>query len=626
MAKTFYKYGERDAIQYTDWSKISQNFSTMISDELMRRENQKAEIQKGVDETMKLINDNPIGDFDVANDFSLSHAKNAQEYLLMTDRLLKSGVINPQDFVRMRENLKTSTEGIYKVANAYQERYQQVMDDINSGDPKLSNLVYSQMMSLEGIGQLKNTDAIIDTSSGRVNLSKYDVAEDGVKNYTEAYTTNELMAFLQSDINRFDVKGVAKKSADSLGGLTEQYFTEAKRAGGVHKLLEKVNMQDSSELKGVKEGYQKWLNDTVDSYMSDVQQASILVDFLQGQGYEAVTDKRKFDDDKTGKLLYIKPNGELDFKDGQKELARDTLKNQIHYAIERKYNEKAGGTKPYPRSSGTTSKATAGFGNYWMKVASESSLEDKQAALDAAIKSNQAIKADIVGANIVETPTGFQIQVSKKNSQDNYVIDIPKSVDAEQWAGFGGQMVKDIDIQKMIAANKDWTFIDTGFADLESVTRGEQLQRMTDQEVIDTYAPLPREITVDDKVATYDGVEYDMSDKVDVRKVFNLMIDNNPTIFEGIDVDDTTYGKNIVSIKGTVINEDGNEVTKTKRVNITTLDLNNIESEFTEKVLEMLGSQEAATRAEKMRMRSETEFLPLESSKGAAEGDKVFEG
>jgi len=347
MAKTFYKYGERDAIQYTDWSEISKNFSTMISDELTRREDKKAEIQKGVDETMKFINDNPIGDFDVANDFSLAHAKNAQEYLLMTDKLLKSGKINPQDFVRMRENLKTGTEGIYEVANAYQKRFKEVDADLKSGDPQLSNLVYSQMMSLEGIGKLKNTDAIIDTASGRVNLSKYDVSDDGVKNYTEAYTTNELMAFLQSDIKRFDVKGVAKQAADSLGGLTEQYFSEAQRAGGVHRLLEKVNMEDSSELKGVKEGYQKWLDDTVDSYMSDVQQASILVDFLQGKGYEAVTDRRKFDEDKTGKLLYIRPNGQIEFQDGQKELAKNTLKNQIHYSIERKYSEKMAGYKQY---------------------------------------------------------------------------------------------------------------------------------------------------------------------------------------------------------------------------------------------------------------------------------------
>lgn len=347
MAKTFYKYGERDAISYVDWSQVGRNFTDMVDTEVARREAQRAEIQKGVDETMKFINDNPIGDFDVANDFSLSHAKNAQEYLLMTDKLLKAGKIRPQDFVRMRENLKTGTEGIYEVANAYQTRYQEVMDDINSGDPQLSNLVYSQMISLEGIGKLKNTDAIIDTSSGRVNLSKYDVADDGVKNYTEAYTTNELKAFLQSDIKRFDVKGVAKEAADSLGGLTESYVAEAQRAGGIHILRESVNRYDSSELKGVKEGYQKWLDDTVDSYMSDVQQASILADFLQGKGYEAVTDRRKFDEDKTGKLLYIKPNGQIEFQDGQKELARETLKNQIHYSIEQKYSEKTAGYKQY---------------------------------------------------------------------------------------------------------------------------------------------------------------------------------------------------------------------------------------------------------------------------------------
>lgn len=354
MAKTFYKYGERDAISFVDWSKVGQNFTTMVDEELKRREDEKAAIQKGVDETMKFINDNPIGDYDVADDFSLAHAKNAQEYLLMADKLLKAGKIKPQDFVRMRENLKTGTEGIYEIAEAYQARHKQVMDDINSGDPQLSNLVYSQMMSLEGIGKLKNTDAIIDTSSGRVNLTKYTVGNDGVKKYTDGYTTNELKAFLSSDIKRFNVKDASKQAADSLGGMTEQYFDEAKRAGGVHRLLEKVNMEDSSELNGVREGYQRWLDNTVDSYMSDVQRASILVDFLQGEGYKAVTNRQDFDKDKTGKLLYIKPNGELEFQDGQEEYARETLKNQIHYSIERKYREKTAGTKGYAPTRTTT--------------------------------------------------------------------------------------------------------------------------------------------------------------------------------------------------------------------------------------------------------------------------------
>ena len=52
---------------------------------------------------------------------------------------------------------------------------------------------------------------IIDVGSGRVNLSKYDVV-DGVKNYTEGYTTNEAMAFMQTDIKRFKVRDNVKKS------------------------------------------------------------------------------------------------------------------------------------------------------------------------------------------------------------------------------------------------------------------------------------------------------------------------------------------------------------------------------------------------------------------------------
>jgi len=355
MANTFYQYGKRDAIQYTDWSKISKNFSTMISEELTRREDKKAEIQKATDEAMKFINDNPVGAYDLANDFSVAHANNAQEYLLMLDKKLKTGALNPKDFVMMRENLKTGTEGIYKVANAYQKRFGEVEKDLLSGDPQLSNLTYARMIALEGLGRLENTDALIDVASGRVNLSKYDVV-DGVKNYTEGYTTNEAMAFMQTDIKRFKVRDQVQKAADSLGTLTEAYVTESQVYGGLHILKQSVNMQDDSKLKGMKEGYQNWRNDTIDSFMNDINQASILVDFMEGQGYKAVTNKSEFDNDKTGKVLYIAPNGEVQFQEGQKEKARDVFALQLDQAIDRTYAEKAVGSKQYAPTTTTPRK------------------------------------------------------------------------------------------------------------------------------------------------------------------------------------------------------------------------------------------------------------------------------
>ena len=354
MAKTFYKYGERDAISYVDWSQIGKNFSTMVDTELTRREDEKAAIQKGVDETMAFINDNPVGEYEVANDFSLFHSQNAQEYLVMADKMLKSGQISPQDFVRMRENLNTGTKGIYEVADSYQKRFKEVMDDVNSGDPKLSNIVYEQMISLEGVGKLSNTDAIIDTSSGRVNLSKYDVDENGVKRYTEAYSTGELKAFLQSDIQRFDVKGAVSDIVSNMGTLKEAYFEEAKRYGGMNILTKKLNMQGDSELEGVKESYQNWRDDSIDSYMSDINRASIIVDFLQGQGYKATTSKKAFDEDKTGKLLYVDPNNKAYLTDEQDSLARKTFATQLDNAINREYLESGAGSKPYGPTGGGT--------------------------------------------------------------------------------------------------------------------------------------------------------------------------------------------------------------------------------------------------------------------------------
>ena len=111
-------------------------------------------------------------------------------------------------------------------------------------------------------------------------------------------------------------------------------------------------MQDDSELNGVREGYQKWREDTINSFMNDVSQASILVDFLEGEGYEAVTNRSQFENDKTGKLIYIAPNGETEFQEGQKERARDAFETQLDNAIDREYREKGAGYRQYPPGYG----------------------------------------------------------------------------------------------------------------------------------------------------------------------------------------------------------------------------------------------------------------------------------
>lgn len=615
MANTFYQYGERDAIQYTDWSKISENFSTMISDELTRREDKKAEIQKATDEAMKFINDNPVGAYSLANDFSVAHANNAQEYLLMLDKKLKSGALNPKDFVMMRENLKTGTEGIYKVATAYQKRFEEVEKDLLSGDPQLSNLTYARMIALEGLGRLQNTDALIDVASGRVNLSKYEVV-DGVKNYTEGYTTNEAMAFMQTDIKRFKVRDQVQKAVDSLGTLTEAYVSESQVYGGLHILRESVNMQDDSKLKGMKEGYQKWRNDTIDSFMNDINQASILVDFLEGEGYQAVTNKNDFDNDKTGKLIYIAPNGEMEFQEGQKERAREAFTTQLDQAIDRTYTEKAVGSKPYPRvstgsGSGTNKGTKSVFAKYWMNVGSAETLKDKQLALDAITQSDDAIKAGVVGAQFVQSEDGgLQIQVSNKDSRENRIIDIPSGeLTAEQWAGLGAQLFKDADYDKMMNEAEGWLYQEKGLKGLGSETRGRSLEKMSDEEVFQTYAPLPKAISVVNKIAKYEGKDYDLTNKDDVRAIFNLMIANNKELFEGVDVSRKASGTNI-KISVPIIDAKGNQITKIESFDIEDFS-DDIESEFARIVVETIGQEQARIRAETMRQRAEEQFLPV---------------
>ena len=61
MAKTYFKYAERDASNYVNWAEVGKKMSDVIDADLKRREQEKAEIDKRIDENFKFLTEAPQG-------------------------------------------------------------------------------------------------------------------------------------------------------------------------------------------------------------------------------------------------------------------------------------------------------------------------------------------------------------------------------------------------------------------------------------------------------------------------------------------------------------------------------------------------------------------------------------
>ena len=116
----------------------------------------------------------PMGDFEPANQMALDFANSAQETLLIQDNLLKSGLLKPRDYTIMRQNLNDGTKTMFDLSKVYQEEFQRKQERAKSLNPaERSQYMESWMMEqMEGLGNLRQTKAVINPTDGQVTLGK----------------------------------------------------------------------------------------------------------------------------------------------------------------------------------------------------------------------------------------------------------------------------------------------------------------------------------------------------------------------------------------------------------------------------------------------------------------------
>jgi hypothetical protein len=225
---TYFGYVEKEADSYVNWAEIGKNLVTTIEDIHRVREEKKDAIDEASRAYARKLQESPQGENRDANKWTLNFADDASQYMLMQDRLLKSGQMNMKQYMIARQNLTDGTDRAFTMMKKYQESYKTMMDRYRKGEASKADL--DNFGFLEKFGDFNKSSLYINPNDGSISvgLVQEEKMVDGKKVRTMSKDPNDfanvsvLDGILNTKIDRFDSNKVA---TDLVGSIKPDVLT-----------------------------------------------------------------------------------------------------------------------------------------------------------------------------------------------------------------------------------------------------------------------------------------------------------------------------------------------------------------------------------------------------------------
>ena len=373
---TAYKYVERQAEDNINWSQVGKEFSDMLGNEANRREEKKAEIDKGTRDYLNTLEDIQLGESDELNTTLLNFAADLKETKLLQTTLLKSGQLKPRDFNVMSQNLTDGTKQALDVFNVYSEEFSKKMA---MNDPSLpygeqaSDLQNFLMESVEGFRNFTDTAFVADPRTGVVSLAKLiDDPDnpDGPKipdpNPNKLVSANNLTNRMRGTYRKYDVVTNASTYAETLGvgeyetilskggtrsaGTIQNIKSAMAKRGGISDMSDEERAEfakdmglDPDEVKALtlyEESRNKWIASQLNENIESTAGLSVLIDYLDvneatGEKYYPTFDADVAAGDPNAVLVIQKGNQVISkLTDEQKRVASRALSTAVDMSID----------------------------------------------------------------------------------------------------------------------------------------------------------------------------------------------------------------------------------------------------------------------------------------------------
>jgi hypothetical protein len=477
---TFYKYAERTAESQVNWAEIGKDMTDMLRQEVAVREEKKAAIDEATRRYAEELSNAPQGEHEPGSTEALRFADQATKYMLQQEKLLKSGLLDPRDYMIARQNLTDGTKQAFNSMKAFQANYAELMERAKTD--KSSLLEIQNLEEIQGYGNFRQSGFFIDSPTGRVNVGlKEEQDIDGQKVMGLKKGSTRGMQYIQGGIfGRID-KFKYQESVDDivarLGVEIQQTLDPAtmSKLGSVRSDEDLRLRKDIDPVtdKPLFDFYTSIRDSAKASVANPLEIASLLVDTL---GYKTTTDPAAAAKDPNLILKVTDPDtGRAEYKitDVAQKAGEDFLVQQILSGVTRKSTVDQGGQvqrqdepewKAAQRAGLKAADAAAG---YWNQLYTGRTAAEKKAAADTLLGTPIAQEAGLLGIDLSQNG---KIKLTYADPVKNRTIDYLDAsgspVSLRDFSGLGVELHGVVDRDKAVKAGGGGT----GFGKVEDLT------------------------------------------------------------------------------------------------------------------------------------------------------------
>lgn len=315
----FSKYLSKLDSTVQDWSKIGKDISDNLQKVLQQRRDDRAEIDKQTREAIDKVNQVELGQNKTFNQFLLNGTGQTKQFMLMQERLLKRGLLKPQDYLNSTQVIKDDWQNLSNAAKSFNADYEEAMKRIQNGEAAGQEAYQNE--KYDAFANIQNKSIFVNPVDGRLYLTTSDEKGNIIRDPASMINVNAINARQKDKINKVDVTAEVKKATGALGEVVK-----AINEGGILTREDKRKMEITVD--GKKTNFEDAKNDIIDSLMTSPRNnASILTDTIGGYTFTEIESEAG------GKVIYLKEDGlgllQPELTEEQTKAVRDKLDMEI---------------------------------------------------------------------------------------------------------------------------------------------------------------------------------------------------------------------------------------------------------------------------------------------------------
>jgi hypothetical protein len=358
---TYYKYAERSAESQVNWAEIGKNMTDMLRQEVQVRDQKKAALDEATRKAAQQISDAPQGEHVGAKTEAIRLADQATKYLLMQNRLMKQGILDPKDYMISHQNLSDGIKTAYSSMKAFQENYGKLMERAQKDESSMIEL--KRLEKIQGYGNFRQSGFFIDAPTGNLNVGlKEEQIIDGQKVIGLKPGSTVGMQYIDGaiygQIDKYKYQEPLKVMADRIGEVVRTTVTpgtlnQIGYTKSLNDARQRINeMQIGSDDKKILYDFYQSAYDTIGTMLTNENhKASLLVDAMASKGYFWTDDPEEAAKNPKAVLEVIDPNtgrAVMKFNKEQDQAATDFMMQQFLGMIDVKEDIDSTGFVPRP--------------------------------------------------------------------------------------------------------------------------------------------------------------------------------------------------------------------------------------------------------------------------------------